>query len=126
WVEVWDGTVWRTFDPTPAGLRPGSGQPSLLRVYATAISDSLNFYWDRYILTFGLGDQVALLINMLSSGTSALAALREAAARVPHLISSPRVLLPAATTACLLLLLVFVIARSRRTTFDLLAHHLAV
>src|SRR5881398_2614431 len=45
---------------TPASLRPGNTQSGLVGAYASAIGDSINYFWDRYILTFGLGDQVAL------------------------------------------------------------------
>ena len=60
WVEVWEGNSWQTFDPTPASLRPGNAHEGLLRVYAAAVADSINYFWDRHILTYGLGDQLAI------------------------------------------------------------------
>jgi hypothetical protein len=60
WTEVWNGTRWATFDATPVGLRPGSGRVSMLREYLAAVGDSLTFAWDRYVLTYGLGDQAVL------------------------------------------------------------------
>jgi transglutaminase-like putative cysteine protease len=70
WVEVWDGVKWRTYDPTPAALRPGSSSSGLIRAYWNAISDSVNYFWDRYILTYSLNDQVALFQEGLTRGQS--------------------------------------------------------
>ena len=62
WVEVWLGADlgWVVYDPTPA-----VGVPGLSRINA---ADRLKFAWewvqaswDRYVLTFGLGEQMALL-----------------------------------------------------------------
>src|SRR5213075_108998 len=75
WVEVFDGESWRTFDPTPVSLRPGNAQSGLVGAYADALSDSINYFWDRYILTFGLADQVALAIELISQTRSFLAGL---------------------------------------------------
>ncbi len=61
WVEVYDGETWRTYDPTPPDLRPGAATRNLLRAYATALADSVAYFWDRYILTFGSADQVELV-----------------------------------------------------------------
>ncbi len=124
WVEVWDGAAWRTFDPTPATMRPGVSQQGLLRIYATAISDSLNFFWDRYILTFGLADQVALLFSAITSGVSALTSFRQSIARVPGLLASPQVFLPLICSILLFALLSMIVMTLRRSTFDLLARHL--
>jgi hypothetical protein len=33
WTEVWDGAHWKTFDATPADLRPGAGQLNPVRVF---------------------------------------------------------------------------------------------
>ena len=61
WVEVHDGAKWKTFDPTPPDLRPGNVKANLFSLYATAVSESVNYFWDRYVLTFGLTDQISLL-----------------------------------------------------------------
>lgn len=62
WVEVWLGPElgWRTYDPTPT-----ASVPSLSTV---GLRDRLRFTWewmqsswDRYVLTFGLAEQVQLL-----------------------------------------------------------------
>jgi len=71
WVEVWLGEDrgWRTFDPTPAEEVPGIERAGLLaRVRWTA--DKVQVLWDRYILTFGLQDQ----LDLVSAGVSALLA----------------------------------------------------
>src|SRR4051794_24287271 len=75
WVEVWDGTSWQTFAPTPPSLRPGNAHDGLLQVSAPALADSINFFWDRHILTYGLGDQLALAVSMIESFRSASGAL---------------------------------------------------
>src|SRR5437763_855420 len=75
WVEVFDGGSWQTFDPTPVGLRPGNAQTGLVGAYASAIGDSINYFWDRYILTFGLGDQVALALQAIGGANQLFAFL---------------------------------------------------
>jgi hypothetical protein len=119
WVEVWDGKSWQTFDPTPPSLRPGNAHEGLLRVYALALADSVNYFWDRHILTYGLGDQLALavaLLERLRTATAAMtAALHSAALRT---YMSFLVTLVVAGFAVVLL------ARRRRSLFDLLASHL--
>ncbi len=66
WTEVWDGARWLTFDATPASLRPGSEAAGALRALMSAIGDSITYFWDRYILTFGLSDQIALAAEVIS------------------------------------------------------------
>ncbi|MFZ2491612.1 MAG: DUF3488 and transglutaminase-like domain-containing protein, partial [Thermoanaerobaculia bacterium] len=81
WVEAWDGTKWLTYDATPPSLRPGSAAAGLFGVYASAITDSINYFWDRYVLTFGLGDQITLMADLITAAKSAtLAARRNVAA----------------------------------------------
>ena len=119
WVEVWDGKSWQTFDPTPASLRPGNAHEGLLRVYAAAVTDSINYFWDRHILTYGLGDQLALAVALIDrlrvSGAAITAALRAAALRT--YLSLLTVLVIAGFAVAM-------IARRRRSLFDLLAAHL--
>ncbi|MEA2337442.1 MAG: hypothetical protein QOE82_1449 [Thermoanaerobaculia bacterium] len=119
WVEVWDGKSWQTFDPTPTSLRPGNEKDGLLRVYALALTDWINYFWDRHILTFGLGDQLALALAMIERArllTSSMgAALHGAALRT--YVSYLTILIVAGFAVVLL-------ARRRRTLFDLLAEHL--
>jgi hypothetical protein len=120
WVEVWDGTKWLTYDPTPALLRPGNANEGLVRVYLSAISDSINYFWDRYILTYGLSDQVALIADALTRARDAAALARQnLAAGVRQLGSGAFVILLA------IVLLLFAFTRRRRTLFDLVAAHLA-
>ncbi|HSN67611.1 MAG TPA: transglutaminaseTgpA domain-containing protein, partial [Thermoanaerobaculia bacterium] len=76
WVEVFDGVAWRTYDPTPAALRPGNSTRSLVRAYASALADSIAYFWDRYILTFGSSDQVALLARGFFAARDAWQQLR--------------------------------------------------
>jgi hypothetical protein len=123
WVEVWNGTRWTTFDPTPVALRPGMDKTGLLRAYATALGDSVTYYWDRYVLTYGLGDQVAIAAN-------AITAARDFArdARVRFSEQWTRLKSPRSITFVMLILaggaLAISIAARRRPVFDLLASHL--
>lgn len=60
WVEAWlPGEGWRIFDPTPPAGRPTAeqeGVPLLMR----QAWDYVVFRWDRYVLTFGLYDQLRI------------------------------------------------------------------
>lgn len=60
WVEAYLGTEgWRIFDPTPPAGRPaaeGEGRFLLMQ----QAWDFVLFRWDRYVLTFGLGDQIQI------------------------------------------------------------------
>jgi transglutaminase-like putative cysteine protease len=82
WVEVWLGEArgWVAHDPTPS-----AGVPGLSRVKA---GDRLRFAWewiqaswDRYVLTFGLGEQIDLLavVGGWFSGLAASVHWRDAA-----------------------------------------------
>jgi hypothetical protein len=119
WVEVWDGKSWQTFDPTPASLRPGNAQEGLLRVYASALTDWINYFWDRHILTYGLGDQLALAVALIErlrlASASMTAALHTAALRT---------YLSLLTVLSIVGAVLVLIARRRRSLFDVLAAHL--
>lgn len=78
WVEMHDGTRWRTFDPTPPDLRPGNVKENLFSLYATAVGESVNYFWDRYVLTFGLTDQISLLSDAFFSVRDRIQSLRSA------------------------------------------------
>lgn len=79
WVEVWCGPSkgWRTFDPTPA-----AGQPGLESVPITQrlrqVTDGLEFFYDRFILSFGQADQAELLRRVKEAAGSVGAFLRGA------------------------------------------------
>jgi transglutaminase-like putative cysteine protease len=64
WVEAWlPGEGWRIFDPTPPSGRPaaqGEGLPLLMR----QAWDFVVFRWDRYVLTFGLYDQIRIFSGL--------------------------------------------------------------
>jgi protein-glutamine gamma-glutamyltransferase len=124
WTEVWDGTKWRTFDATPPSLRPGIPMGSLLREYVAALTDSLTFIWDRYVLTFGLADQVAMLAEGIDWMRSSAASLRGRLAADARAVVSP----PFLTVAALLIAAGFaliMLSRRRRSLFHALAAHLA-
>jgi transglutaminase-like putative cysteine protease len=123
WVEVWDGNKWTTFDPTPASLRPGAASGNWLATYASAVSESITYFWDRYILTYGLGDQVALAVEILTRTRDSVRALRGNLARAAGSLSTPHVA-GLAVVAGLVWLFLAILSRQRRPLFDLLSVHL--
>lgn len=54
---------WTVFDPTPADARPQSGRPGWATLLAQAY-DYMLFRWDRYVLTYGFGDQLNVLVKL--------------------------------------------------------------
>ena len=123
WVEVFDGNGWRTFDPTPASLRPGNAQSGLIVAYASALSDSINYFWDRYILTFGLADQIALAAELISQARLAMANLNRSTRTAVVNLLTVRYLAALAGFLALAMLTLW-IARRRRPAFELLRDHL--
>ena len=89
WVEAWCGPSkgWVTFDPTPF-----RGQPRLERVPVSQrlrqVTDGLEFFYDRFILSFGQGDQVGLLRQIREAAGGALGVLHRLG-RVKDLPLSP-------------------------------------
>src|SRR6185436_2084689 len=60
WVEAWiPGTGWQIFDPTPPAGRPTGGEEGLLLLSRQAW-DYVLFRWDRYVLTYGVYDQLRI------------------------------------------------------------------
>jgi transglutaminase-like putative cysteine protease len=124
WAEVWDGTRWLTFDSTPPDLRPGAVQSSAVRMYLAALTDSLTFFWDRYVLTFGLGDQIGLFMDAFDFAGRSFATIRsKLSTDARNLVSGDfEVLL---TILAVIGFVVILVRRGRRRTFDLLASYLA-
>lgn len=123
WVEMWDGREWLTFDPTPPSSRPGNIDASLLGMYASALGESVNYFWDRYVLTYGLADQVTLAAELITRGRDAASSAKQNWNRLTAGVTQPRVLY---TTGALIAVIVAVIAliRRRRGLSDLLAESL--
>jgi len=74
WVEAWlPGHGWTTFDPTPPAGRPHEASVSLSQMLSQAW-DLLVFRWDRYVLGYGLNDQVGVFWRLrdLLSGMKSL------------------------------------------------------
>ncbi|HEX8169104.1 MAG TPA: transglutaminaseTgpA domain-containing protein [Thermoanaerobaculia bacterium] len=123
WTEVWNGERWLTYDSTPPALRPGSADEGALRSYLAAIGDSVTFFWDRYVLTFGLSDQIALFSDAITWLRDAMTSGR---AQVASAASSLRRVLPLVIAASALLAMLGAwIARRRRGLFDVVATALA-
>ena len=58
WVEAYlPGVGWQVFDPTPPAGRPNPGEESTWML-ARQAWDFVLFRWDRYVLTYGLYDQI--------------------------------------------------------------------
>ncbi|HEX8618248.1 MAG TPA: transglutaminase domain-containing protein, partial [Thermoanaerobaculia bacterium] len=124
WTEVWSGSGWLTFDATPPDLRPGAQASNFMREYMSVLGDSLTFIWDRYVLTFGLGDQISLVEDLIDWGRTAIAAAKTRIAQDVRAVTSP----PFVLTFALLIaagVAVVIFARRRGPLFDALAGHLA-
>ena len=124
WVEAWIGGKWMAFDPTPATLRPGNAQQGLLRAYLSAIDDSVTYFWDRYVLTYGLGDQIAFVAELITRTRALGDTARSAVSSATRGLSSPPVVVTIALAAAMGGAVVLFLRR-RRSLFDLLAAHLA-
>ncbi len=124
WTEIWDGRRWVTFDATPVMLRPGSGAMNPLREYMIAVADSATFAWDRYVLTYGLGDQAVLVEAALEWTRTTATTFRSRFRAGTQAVTSPDFLtILGLLVACALAVAFF--KRRRRPLFDLLSIHLA-
>ncbi|HVG23345.1 MAG TPA: transglutaminase domain-containing protein [Thermoanaerobaculia bacterium] len=124
WTEVWNGGRWMTFDGTPPSLRPGATQQNPLRTYLAAVGDSLTFFWDRYVLTFGLGDQIALFEDLMTWGGETVATVTD------QLRAQARGVFAGSFVPVLVALVasgvgVILFQRRRARLFDVLASYLA-
>ncbi len=54
---------WEIFDPTPAEARPQTGGAGWRDLVSQAY-DYILFRWDRYVLTYGFGDQVDVFVKL--------------------------------------------------------------
>jgi len=117
WVEVFDGEKWLTFDPTPPSLRPGNTRSGLLKAYLNAISDSMNYYWDRYILTFGLADQLQLVTDVIQNLEQASSGVSASARAMVAVLRQPRTWVVLLSIA-LVPFMVMAIVRLRRSPYD--------
>ena len=105
WVEAWCGPEkgWVTFDPTPF-----VGQPKLERVPLASrlrqVTDGVEFFYDRFVLSFGQADQAEMFRRIRETAGGVLGALRGAQAAVGRLGGGglPLVLAGAAVLAALL------------------------
>src|SRR4029079_1639723 len=95
-------------------------QGGLLSLYASAIGDSVNFFWDRYILTFGLADQLRLFVDNVERARDALHSVK---LRVQPVFTMHAAAIAAAMMA--VVALVYLFAWQRRPAFALLREHLA-
>jgi hypothetical protein len=65
WVEAYleEQGGWRIFDPTPPAGRPGAASEGWLTL-ARQAWDFLIFRWDRYVLTYGIYDQLRVFAGL--------------------------------------------------------------
>ena len=72
WVEAWVGEdgQWTVFDPTPEADIPALDRPTGRERIRWAV-DWVQSSWDRYVLTFGFGEQVQL-VTAMANGLDAL------------------------------------------------------
>lgn len=76
WVEAWvPGEGWRIYDPTPPAGRPGVTERTLLAL-AGQLYDNLVFQWDRYVLSYGVEDQMDVLYAFVRRAWALLDGLR--------------------------------------------------
>ncbi len=123
WTEVWNGREWRTYDSTPPALRPGMASEGMASLWAGAVTDSVTYYWDRWVLTYGLADQLGLLTATAERVRSLLAsAKRDLAGFASEIGELIRFLLALIGVGLLLLLLRF--RPRRRNEFEELARRL--
>ena len=123
WVEAYDGETWQTFDPTPPSLRPGNSEGGLVGMYASALGDSISYFWDRYILTFGLADQVSLAIDAIRTVRGMVAAIGRGTRRSAGEVLSVQFGMTLLVIVAAGMVLVWVV-RGRHSLFDRLAAHL--
>ncbi len=101
WVEAYvaadagAGGVWRIYDPTPPAGRP-AGEGSGAWPLAREAYDFLLFRWDRYVLTYGLYDQLRIVSDLRDLWERLRHAFdhpapprRQAAAAAPRLVAGP-------------------------------------
>jgi transglutaminase-like putative cysteine protease len=121
WVEAWCGpeTGWVTFDPTPAVGRPTISSVALAQ-RLRQVADGVEFFYDRYILSFGQGDQVELVRRVREAVADTAewtrrtaASMRAAAAKAT--VSKRRLLALAGVLVGLLALLLGILRRNRRS-----------
>jgi len=124
WTEVWDGKRWITFDSTPPSLRPGMESGGMVGAYALALGDSITYFWDRYILTFGLADQVAFFTDVITAVRNAFVRLQTGAAGGIRGLASRRFLALVALLIAIALA-AYGLSQRRKSLFHLLAARLA-
>ena len=56
WVEYWDGGVWKTADPTPAGATDAGARLAELSPLFRWL-DAFRYQWDRHVVRFSAQDQ---------------------------------------------------------------------
>ncbi len=76
WVEarVGQGPEWTTFDPTPAAEVPGLARATGRERVQWALQWAQSS-WDRYLLTFGFGEQIQMLSAITSTIETAVRSL---------------------------------------------------
>jgi hypothetical protein len=123
WTEVWNGARWVTYDSTPPSLRPGAETSGAMREYLVGLADTLTFMWDRYVLTFSLGDQASLAEDLIANTKALARSLRKSMAAGAAKIAPKLGGIAVAIVAMAVMLIAM--KRRRRPIFHVLAAHLA-
>lgn len=123
WVEVYDGRIWATYDPTPPDLRPGAGARAAIIQYLSAIQDTIVYFWDRWVLTYGLTDQIELALATFERVRDAIAGLG-ASIRTGELPRIPGWIFIVTGTLVPALILLQLFRARRRSLFEQLSEHL--
>lgn len=89
WVEAYlPGEGWRIFDPTPPAGRPVDRQESAWLLTQQAW-DFLVFRWDRYVLTYGIYDQIQIFASLRSLWRDLWGLFGDRREKTPEPVASP-------------------------------------
>lgn len=61
WVEAYIDGAWQRYDPTPRGLQTEEQNGSVWAI-AKYFADALRFRWQRYVIFYGMQDQIEILM----------------------------------------------------------------
>lgn len=96
WVEAWlPDRGWALFDPTPPAGRPAAAEEGVSLLLRQAW-DFVLFRWDRYVLTFGLADQLQIMARLNQAWQSLMSLFDSSPGKSPRGHHLPGTGIPAA------------------------------